>query len=87
MNNAEVKKLLSDNGISYQDYYNRSDVRCGTTLGLATANVLGMKVCDVGIAELAMHSACETCGVNDIETIERALTVFLSATISDVERV
>ena len=87
MTSAVFKKLLIANGIPYQDYYNRSDVRCGTTLGLATASAVGIKVCDIGIAQLAMHSACETCGRADIDAMEKALTAFLSATISGAESV
>ena len=79
LSSATLKRLLDMAGIAYQDYYNRSDVRCGTTLGLATANRTGMKVCDVGIAQLAMHSACETCGTSDVETMFKCLTAFLSA--------
>ncbi|MCH5156642.1 MAG: M18 family aminopeptidase [Clostridiales bacterium] len=79
---ALVKHILEDMNIPYQDYYNKSDVRCGSTLGLATARVLGMKVCDIGIAQLAMHSACETCGVQDIESLLFFLTGFMSATFT-----
>ena len=82
LTSAALKRLLDMAGIKYQDYYNRSDVRCGTTLGLATANRTGMKVCDIGLAQLAMHSACETCGAHDIDTMQKALTAFLSAAIS-----
>ena len=82
LTSAVLKRMLDELGINYQDYYNKSDVRCGTTLGLATARELGMKVCDIGIAQLAMHSACETCGVEDVDSMEECLTAFLSAEIS-----
>lgn len=84
---AVIKRIMDTKHIKYQDYYNRSDVRCGTTLGLATANVTGMKVCDIGIAQLAMHSACETCGSSDINEMERCLTAFLSADICGTDGV
>ena len=81
LSSAIVKKLLKDNNIKYQDYYNRSNLRCGSTLGLSTARQLGMRVCDVGIAELAMHSACETCGTEDIAAMQSFMTAFLSSGI------
>lgn len=81
LTSAVLKRLLDSVEVAYQDLYNRSDLRCGTTLGLGTARELGMKVCDIGIAQLAMHSACETCGASDIEAMERCLTAFLSAEI------
>ena len=83
LTSALLKHMLEEMGVAYQDYYNKSDVRCGSTLGLATARELGMKVCDIGIAQLAMHSACETCGVEDIEAMQKCLTAFLAAEISD----
>lgn len=87
LSSAILKRLLDSVGVAYQDYYNKSDVRCGTTLGLATARELGMKVCDVGLAQLAMHSACETCGTRDIEAMEKCLTAFLSAEIVGTDSV
>lgn len=83
---AIVKKLLKDNGIEYQDLYNRSDMSCGSTLGLAASRILGIKTCDIGIAQLAMHSACETCAVKDIEAMQKCLKAFLSASINACEK-
>ena len=82
LTSALIKHMLEEMSISYQDYYNKSDVRCGTTLGLLTARELGMKTCDVGIAQLSMHSACETCGVQDIEAMQGCITAFLSAELN-----
>ena len=87
LTSAALKRLLDTVGVAYQDYYNRSDVRCGTTLGLATANCTGMKVCDIGLAQLAMHSACETCGAHDVEAMQKCLTAFLSAQICGTDNV
>ena len=81
LTSATVKRLLDMIGVKYQDYYNRSDLRCGRTLGTATSSSLGMKTCDVGLAQLAMHSACETCGTSDVIAMQRALTAFLCAYI------
>lgn len=81
LTSAVLKRLLDVVEVKYQDLYNRSDTRCGSTLGLGTARELGMKVCDIGLAQLAMHSACETCGALDVEAMERCLTAFLSAEI------
>lgn len=78
---AVLKRLLDMAKVKYQDSYNRSDVRCGSTLGLTTASRTGMKVCDIGIAQLAMHSACETCGSADVEEMSKCLKAFLSAEI------
>lgn len=85
LSSAILKSLLNSVEVKYQDLYNRSDLRCGSTLGLSTARQLGMKVCDIGIAQLAMHSACETCGTEDIANMQKCLTAFLSAEIKGGE--
>lgn len=87
LSSAILKRLLNNIGVKYQDYYHKSDLRSGTTLGLATARELGVKVCDIGIAQLSMHSACETCGARDIDAMERCLTAFLSSEICGTEDV
>lgn len=79
LTSALLKKLLQGHGIPVQDYYNRSDVRCGSTLGLVASHSLNVKTCDTGLAQLAMHSACETVGSADIMRMQNALKLFLSA--------
>lgn len=79
---ALVKNVLTKGNVPFQDYYNRSDVRCGSTLGLATSRTLQMKTCDIGCAQLAMHSACETVGVEDVENMQKCITLFLQADFS-----
>ncbi len=85
LSSAIFKRLLSKNNLPTQDYYNRSDVRCGSTLGLATSRTLQMKTCDIGLAQLAMHSACETVGAKDLEQMQKALQLFLSSNICAAE--
>lgn len=76
---ATFKNILRNANIKYQDYYNRSDLRCGSTLGLITSADLGIPVCDIGLAQLAMHSAVETVGYNDIALMESGVRAFLDA--------
>ena len=70
---ALVKSLLRSHDIPYQDYYNHSDVRCGGTIGLLVSRALVIPTVDVGLAQLAMHSAVETAAKKDIESIRRLL--------------
>lgn len=83
VSSAMFKKICKQAGVPYQDYYNNSSVRCGSTLGLVTAATLGIKTCDIGVGQLAMHSACETCGVKDVEYMQKCLTAFLSAKLAE----
>lgn len=84
LSSALLKNILQNAGVAFQDLYNRSDLRCGSTVGLATSRELGIKTCDIGIPQLAMHSACETCGTGDVDTMQQALTAFFNANPSDL---
>lgn len=83
---AVVKALWAANNLPYQDYYNRSDLRCGSTLGLVTSAQLQMNVCDCGLAQLAMHSAVETVGAKDIDNMQKAVEVFFDCTVSSLTK-
>ncbi len=78
LSSAVVKALFDKSGTRYQDYYNNSDVRCGSTIGLVTSARLNMHAADIGIAQLAMHSGIETAGLADVAEMERGLTSFLN---------
>ena len=75
-----IKSICEDNKISYQDYYNNSDIRCGSTIGNITSAQLGMNACDIGIAQLAMHSAIETAGYYDITAMIKLVKAFFEST-------
>lgn len=78
---SALLKYLLKGKVPYQDYYNRSDMRCGSTLGLFASCALQMKSCDIGIAQLAMHSAVETAGLKDVRYMTDCLTEFFGAEI------
>ncbi len=52
-------------GSPMQRFVTRTDLRCGSTIGPATAALMGVAVLDAGCPQLAMHSAREMCGVAD----------------------
>ena len=85
LSSAVVKTLLKNENIEVQDYYNNSDVRCGSTIGLVTSADLNMNACDVGIAQLAMHSGVETAGASDVEKMQKFMTAFMNAAFSKTE--
>lgn len=73
---AEMKRICNEAGVPFQTYANRSDILGGSTLGnISTAHVSVSSV-DIGLPQLAMHSAVETAGVRDTEYAVKAFCVF-----------
>lgn len=62
---AFVKTLCKDNNIPYQVFFNRSDVRGGSTLGNISISQESILTADIGMPQLAMHSSFETIGSED----------------------
>ena len=73
---ATMKSWCRKAGVPYQTYTNRSDIAGGSTLGhISTSHVSAASV-DVGLPQLAMHSAAETGGTQDTELGIRAFKAF-----------
>lgn len=74
-----VKVLCDSADVPYQTYANRSDIPGGSTLGNIANTHLSMLTADIGLAQLAMHSAFETAGKDDTEFMKRLLVKFFSS--------
>ncbi|CAL8105834.1 unnamed protein product [Calicophoron daubneyi] len=59
---AAVRQLGLTANVPIQEYTNRQDMRCGTTIGPLLSSQLGIPTADVGFGQLAMHSCRELCG-------------------------
>lgn len=70
------KALCEKEAVPYQDYTNRSDLRGGSTLGRIALEKLSIMTVDIGLAQLAMHSAVETAGAKDLQYLVKALKAF-----------
>ena len=66
-------------GVPTQRYTNRADLTGGTTLGAIIASHMAVDTVDVGLAQLAMHSAYETAGALDTEYMVKASREFYSS--------
>ncbi|MBT5905644.1 MAG: M18 family aminopeptidase [Acidimicrobiaceae bacterium] len=75
---AEVRDLAERAGVPLQSFVSRSDMPCGSTIGPSTAAETGLRTVDLGVAQLAMHSAREFCGSEDPALLGRLLDAVLA---------
>ena len=76
---AFMKQICEKASVPYQTYANRADIPGGSTLGnISTAHVSVPSV-DIGLPQLAMHSAVETAGVRDTGYAIKAFETFFQA--------
>lgn len=70
--------ICSQEGISFQRFFNRSDVRGGGTLGSIASTLLPIKTVDIGIPLLSMHSVRELMARKDMESLTNVVTSFFT---------
>ena len=73
--------LADDAKIKLQCFSNRADMLGGSTLGSISNTRVSIATVDIGLPQLAMHSAVETAAVYDAEETRSALTRFYSSKI------
>ncbi|KAF8605288.1 aspartyl aminopeptidase [Ceratobasidium sp. AG-I] len=62
-----IRRLLENCGGRVQEFEVRNDMACGSTVGPMLSK-LGMRVVDVGMPMLSMHSIRETAGTHDVQS-------------------
>ncbi|WP_294449834.1 M18 family aminopeptidase [uncultured Gemmiger sp.] len=67
--------------VPVQRFANRADVPGGSTLGNLQANTVPVPTVDIGLPQLAMHSAVETAACADADAMRRAVAAFYRAHI------
>lgn len=73
---ARMKQLCRQAGVPFQTYANRADMAGGSTLGNLSASHVPVESVDIGLPQLAMHSAVETAGLRDTGYAVKALAYF-----------
>ena len=68
--------MCNQNNVPYQVFFNRSDVRGGSTLGNISISQESILTCDIGLPELAMHSSFETIGSEDTKHMYELMFAF-----------
>ncbi len=79
VSSAIFKNILDRGEVKYQDFYMRSDLRCGGTLGAISSSQLSITSVDIGLAQWAMHSAVESAGAKDFDELVKGLLSFFDA--------
>ena len=82
ISDAVVKALCERGGIAHQSYYNRADIRGGSTLGCIASTGVSLCAADIGLPQLAMHSANETAAAADALDMLKLMTLFYSTDFS-----
>ena len=81
LSSAVVKTVFDKAGVKYQTFFNRSDMRSGGTLGAISLGHVGVMSADLGLAQLAMHSATECIAKSDYLELVNGLTAYYSSDI------
>ena len=73
---AVFRAVCQKAGVPVQVFTNRADEAGGSTLGNLQSHTLPIPMADIGLAQLAMHSAVETASVADAEAMTKAVAAF-----------
>ena len=82
ISSAVIQSIFDKAGVKHQVFFNRSDMRSGSTLGVSALTRTGMPGVDIGLAQLAMHSACECFAKSDLQELINGLTAYYSSNIT-----
>ena len=84
LSSAVIKRIFSRADVKFQTFFNRSDMRSGGTLGAIGFAQVPVRTVDLGLAQLAMHSAVETFAKADYEELLKGLAAFYGAPSADL---
>ncbi len=73
---AIFRSVCEKTNAPVQAYANRADMPGGSTLGNIANTQVSLNTVDIGLPQLAMHSALETAGAEDTTHLVNALTTF-----------
>lgn len=82
---AVFRTVCQGAGVPVQCYANRADLPGGSTLGSIADTLLPVATVDIGLAQLAMHSAVETAGSLDPEYLRRAMAAYYAKPLPQVD--
>ena len=83
MSAAFVRVLAERAGVPLQVFTNRSDIPGGSTLGKLSAQQAAIPSADIGLAQLAMHSPCESIGCGDVDGLIALAETFFRSSLTE----
>lgn len=78
---AVFRAVCDKAGVPVQHFANRSDKPGGSTLGNISGTQVSIPTLDIGLAQLAMHSAYETAGVKDLSWMIQGMKEFYNTRV------
>ena len=82
VSDAIFREICKRAGVNVQSYCNRADLPGGSTLGSISDTKVSVPTVDIGLPQLAMHSASESMGAHDLDEMVKALSAFYSLSLS-----
>ncbi len=82
ISHAIFSTICKNANVPLQHFANRSDMAGGSTLGNISSTKVSVHSIDIGLAQLAMHSAYETAGSKDSTYLYEALKSYYNTTIN-----
>ena len=79
---AIFRKVCQKAAVPVQTYCNRADIPGGSTLGNISLSHVSVPTADIGLPQLAMHSAYETAAVQDVIGMVDAMTAFYGSALT-----
>lgn len=86
LSDAYFRTVCEKAGVPVQTYFHRADRPCGSTLGTLTLTEVSVPTVDIGLPQLAMHSAFEMIARVDLEAMIGALRAFYSTDVVLTEK-
>ncbi len=82
MSGAVFRRVCEEAGAAVQSYYNRADIAGGSTLGNVSLAHVSVPSVDIGLPQLAMHSAYETVAVKDTLDLYRIFRTYYGKSLT-----
>lgn len=79
---AAFRAICAGAGVPVQTFANRADMPGGSTLGNLLGRQILIPMVDIGLAQLAMHSAVETASCQDAAYMAAACEAFYNTPIA-----